>query len=306
MLMVTPGFWEPAMTEAKTDLKPGQSAGWAADRSTAAAAPPDSESPPLLESTEQQVRWLTLNRPQQRNPLSLEMLGDLHAALDRAEADPAVRAIVIAARGPVFSAGHNLREMSRQGDESRDAQLARMREILERCSQLMLAIVHSPRAIIACVQGTATAAGCQLVSACDLAVAADTAGFCTPGVNMGGFCTTPLVGIGRNVHRKHAMALALTGETISAEQALRYGLVNEVVPADTVVERTAALAAHIASRSAQGIRNGKEDFYRQVEMPLEEAFAHANEAMVRAMSSPDAEEGKAAFFEKRPPSWGEA
>lgn len=261
---------------------------------------------PLMESSHNNVRWITLNREKQRNPLSLQMLNALIDALDRASNDPDVRAIVIAARGPVFSAGHDLREMSKQEGEDRSAQLQRMRLILDTCSRMMLGIVNSPKAIIACVQGTATAAGCQLVSACDLAVSADTASFCTPGVNMGGFCTTPLVGIGRNVHRKHAMAMALTGDAFSAEDAVRFGLINECVPADQLLERTTALAERIAAKSAQGIRHGKADFYRQVDMPIEDAFAYANEAMVRAMTSDDAEEGKAAFFEKRSPVWGDA
>lgn len=264
------------------------------------------ETQPLLEETTNRVRWLTLNQPAQRNPLSLDILQRLEAAIHRAGEDPGVRAVVIAARGPVFSAGHNLREMSLQPGESRETRDARIRRILQQCSQTMLTIMRSPRAIIACVQGTATAAGCQLVSTCDLAIAADSAGFCTPGVNIGGFCTTPLVGVGRNIHRKHAMAMALTGDLISAASARDMGLVNEVVPAEELMERTRALAEHIASRSAQGIRQGKADFYRQIEMPVEEAFAHANEAMLRAMTCADAEEGKAAFFDKRKPLWGEA
>jgi enoyl-CoA hydratase/carnithine racemase len=261
---------------------------------------------PLLEEARGNVRWLILNRPEQRNPLSLQMLVAMHSALTRAGEDPSVRAIVIAANGPVFSAGHDLREMGRQVGEDEASQVARMREILERCSTMMLGIVHSPKAVIACVQGMATAAGCQLVSACDLAIAADTATFCTPGVNVGGFCTTPLVGIGRNIHRKHAMALALTGDAVSAEEAVRIGLINEAVPADLLRDHTALLADRIASKSAQGIRHGKADFYRQVEMPIADAFAFANEAMVRAMTSPDADEGNAAFFEKRKPRWGDA
>ncbi|MEE4661866.1 MAG: enoyl-CoA hydratase [Halieaceae bacterium] len=260
----------------------------------------------LLEETQDHVRWITLNRPEQRNPLSLAMLDALHDALNRAGEDASIRVIVIAANGPVFSAGHDLREMSKHEGEDQASQVARMREILERCSTMMLGIINHPKAVIASVQGTATAAGCQLVSACDLAIAAEGATFCTPGVNMGGFCTTPLVGIGRNIHRKHAMALALTGDAIPAEEAVRMSLVNEVVPEDRLRERTAELAERIASKSAQGIRHGKADFYQQVDMPIEEAFAYANEAMVRAMTSPDAEEGKAAFFEKRKPQWGDA
>jgi len=260
----------------------------------------------IIENTRNHVRWLTLNRPKQRNPLSSDMLATLTDALSRAGEDPGVRAIVIAGSGTVFSAGHDLREMSRQEGEDLAALQTRIRTILESCATMMMSIVNSPKAIIASVQGTATAAGCQLVSTCDLAIAADTAAFCTPGVNMGGFCTTPLVGIGRNVHRKHAMALALTGDAITAEDAVRFGLINEAVPADRLLQRTTELAEHIASKSAQGIRNGKADFYKQVELPIDEAFAYANEAMIRAMTSPDAEEGKAAFFDKRSPQWGDA
>lgn len=269
-------------------------------------APAIDDSPLVTESTSNHVRWITLNRPQQRNPLSIGMLSALTDAVASASDNPEVRVIVLASSGPVFSAGHNLREMSRQPGEDLESLQARIRSILESCAAMMLSIVHSPKAIIACVQGTATAAGCQLVSACDLAIAADTAKFCTPGVNMGGFCTTPLVGIGRNIHRKHAMALALTGDTLPADDAVRFGLINEAVPADTLMQRTAELAERIASKSAQGIRHGKADFYRQIELPMEEAFTYANEAMIRAMTSPDAEEGKAAFFEKRSPQWGDA
>lgn len=270
------------------------------------AAPPTESTDPIKQDTVNKVRWITLNRPQQRNPLSIHMLAKLTQAIEEAGDDSDVRAIVIAAEGPVFSAGHDLREMSHQGDEAIESQQARISGILESCAAMMLNIVHSPKAIIACVQGPATAAGCQLVSACDLAIASDSATFCTPGVNIGGFCTTPLVGIGRNIHRKHAMAMALTGDAIAAEDAVGIGLINEVVPAAQLLDRTRELAEHIASRSAQGIRLGKADFYRQVEMPIEEAFAYANEAMVQAMTSADAQEGKKAFFEKRKPQWGKA
>jgi len=263
-------------------------------------------SPLLKQETVKQVRWITLNRPAQRNPLSLLMLEELTDALAEAGADPQVRAVVISAGGPVFCAGHDLHEMRRQDGEDIESQQLRVRAILEKCAAMMINIVHSPKAVIACVQGAATAAGCQLVSACDLAVAADAATFCTPGVNIGSFCTTPLVGIGRNIHRKHAMAMALTGDAISSEDAVRVGLINEAVPAERLIEHTRQLAERIASKSAQGIRQGKADFYRQVEMPLEEAFAYANEAMLRAMTCEDAEEGKAAFFEKRAPQWGDA
>lgn len=262
--------------------------------------------PLLLEETVNNVRWLTLNREGQRNPLSTQLLAALTQALELAANSPEVRAIVIRSTGPVFSAGHDLREMGRQGDETLEQQQARVKSILECCATMMLSIVHSPKAIIASVQGMATAAGCQLVSACDLAIAADSAKFCTPGVNIGGFCTTPLVGVGRNIHRKHAMALALTGEAISASTAAQMGLINETVPADRLADRTRELAELIASKSAQGIRNGKADFYKQIDMPIEDAFEYATAAMVRAMTSDDAQEGNAAFLEKRPPQWGDA
>ena len=263
--------------------------------------------PHVLAETHGQVLWLTLNRPEQRNPLSSQMIAALHAAIDSANEDPSVRVIVIAGSGPVFSAGHDLREMAPQPDESPEARETRVRQILVDCSRMMLAIVHSPKAILACVQGTATAAGCQLVSACDLAIASEDVGFCTPGVNIGIFCTTPLVGIGRTIHRKHAMEMALTGDLVPAREAVRMGLINRAVPAAELQEATQALAEKIASRSAQGIRSGKEAFYRQVEMPLEEAFRYANEAMLCGMtSSGDAEEGTQAFLEKRKPQWGAA
>lgn len=264
------------------------------------------EEPFVVENLNGHVLWLTLNRPQQRNPLSSRMIAALTGSLAAARDNPAVRVIVIAGSGPMFCAGHDLKEMGRREGESEDQQRARVRDILQACARMMLAIVHSPKAVIACVHGTATAAGCQLVSACDLAVAGEQTRFCTPGVNIGTFCTTPLVGIGRNIHRKHAMQLALTGDMFSAADALRFGLVNAVVPCRELCEEVGQLAAKIASRSAQGIRAGKEAFYRQVEMPLEQAFEYANEAMLDGLMSPDAEEGTRAFFEKRPPSWGDA
>ncbi len=262
--------------------------------------------PYVLEDSSGPVLWLTLNRPSQRNPLSSHMIAALKAAIEAANVNPQVRVIVITGSGPVFSAGHDLREMSRQPGEDDKAREARVRQILLDCSQMMLAIVHSPKAIIASVQATATAAGCQLVSACDMAIASDEARFCTPGVNIGTFCTTPLVGIGRNIHRKHAMELALTGDLFSADDAIRFGLINRAVGADQLRAETEQLAAKIASKSAQGIRSGKEAFYRQIDMPLEEAFKFANEAMLDGMLSEDAREGTNAFLEKRAPQWDDA
>jgi len=264
------------------------------------------DSPYVLSELKGPVQWLTLNRPAQRNPLSSQMICAMTAELGSAAQDPAVRVIVISAHGPVFSAGHDLREMGRRADESEEERRTRIRGILEDCARMMLAIVHCPKAVIACVQGTATAAGCQLVSACDLAVASDDSRFCTPGVNIGTFCTTPLVGVGRNMHRKHAMQMALTGDLLPAEDALRFGLVNAVVDADQVLAEVEALAAKIASKSAKAIRYGKETFYRQVDMPLEEAFAYATDAMLQGLVSPESTEGSLAFLQKRNPRWGDA
>lgn len=262
--------------------------------------------PYLLEEQSGHVLWLTLNRPQQRNPLSSHMIAALHAAIEAANDNPEVRVVVVCGSGSVFCAGHDLREMGPKQGESDAEREDRVRQILLDCSKMMLAIVHSPKAILACVQATATAAGCQLVSACDMAVASDHAAFCTPGVNIGTFCTTPLVGIGRNLHRKHAMELALTGDMFSAQDAVRMGLINRAVPEQQVHEEVQALAQKIASKSAQGIRSGKEAFYRQIDMPIEDAFTYANEAMLAGMVSEDAAEGTSAFLEKRAPRWGDA
>ena len=262
--------------------------------------------PYILADLRGNVLWLTLNRPGQRNPLSSGMIAALRAAIASAGDNPAVRVVVISGAGSMFSAGHDLREMQRQPGESPEAQRQRVRQILDDCASMMLGIVHSPKAVIACVHGTATAAGLQLVSACDLAVADEETRFCTPGVNIGAFCTTPLVGVGRNVQRKHALELALTGEMFSAADALRFGLVNRVVPCQQLCDEVGQLAERIASRSAQSIRHGKEAFYRQVEMPLEEAFKYATEAMLEGLLTADAAEGTAAFLGKRKPVWGEA
>ena len=252
------------------------------------------------------VCWLTLNRPGQRNPLSSSMLSAISTAIEIAGNDPKVRVVVLASSGPVFSAGHDLSEMTGTMPQDATSREAHLGGILDLCSDMMLSIMRCPKAVIACVQGTATAAGCQLVSACDLALASDEVHFCTPGVNIGSFCTTPLVGIGRNIHRKHAMELALTGDMITAEDAVRMGLINRTVPAAELRTEVENLAQRIATKSAQGIRSGKEAFYRQIDKPIEEAFELAREEMIKALMIPDAGEGVQAFFEKRQPQWGDA
>jgi enoyl-CoA hydratase/carnithine racemase len=260
------------------------------------------EPPFVLSKDSGRVRWLTLNRPAERNPLSLGMIRELAEALDRSFADSSIRVIVIEGAGPVFSAGHHLKEMGNYGGSESDRRL-RQEEILRSCANLMLGIQRGPKPVIACVPGIATAAGCQLVSACDLAIASEQAQFGTPGVNIGAFCTTPLVGIGRKMHRKHAMEMALTGDLVSAQDAYRFGLINRVVPLAELHEVTERLAQRIALKSAQAIASGKPAFYRQIEMPIEEAFAFATRAMIDAAQAEDAKEGSKAFFEKRPPVW---
>lgn len=269
------------------------------------AKPPATGNPFILSEMSGSVCWLTLNRPQQRNPLSSDMIAAISQGISAASDDPQVRVIVLAGSGPVFSAGHDLGEMSEPRPDSDISREEYLRGILNRCSEMMLAIMHCPKAVIACVQGTATAAGCQLVSACDLAIAGEEVHFCTPGVNMGSFCTTPLVGIGRNMHRKHAMELALTGDMISASDAVRMGLINRAVPPGELHPAVEQLAQGIASKSVQGICSGKQAFYRQIDMPVENAFRYATEEMIKALMGSDSEEGMRAFFEKREPQWGD-
>ncbi len=248
------------------------------------------------------ISILTLNRPHARNSLSEAMLEALGDALTAIAHDRDVRAVVLAANGPAFSAGHDLKELNaRRSDEDRGRGF--FKHVMDLCSGVMQQIVMLPQPVIAAVQATATAAGCQLVASCDLAVASRTARFATPGVNIGLFCSTPMVALSRNVSRKHAMEMLLTGDFISAEEAARIGLVNHVVTPGSEREEAIRLARKIAAKSALTLKIGKEAFYRQIEMPLAEAYKYASDVMVENMLARDAEEGIAAFIEKRPPNW---
>jgi enoyl-CoA hydratase/carnithine racemase len=248
------------------------------------------------------VAVLTLNRPQTRNSLSEAMLKALDDALTAIAHDASVRAVVLAANGPAFSAGHDLKELtSHRADDDRGR--AYFKHIMTMCSTMMQQIVTMPQPVIAVVQGIATAAGCQLVASCDLAVASQAAKFATPGVNLGLFCSTPMVALARNVSRKHAMEMLLTGKMISAEHAARIGLVNRVVAPGTEREEALRVAKIIASKSAVTVKIGKEAFYRQLEMPLAGAYKYASEVMVENMLVRDAAEGIGAFIEKREPKW---
>ena len=267
----------------------------------AAVAPPP-PSPILLRETVGSIAVLTLNRPAARNSLSEAMIAGLRAALTEIADDRSIRALVIAANGPAFSAGHDMKELTaRRGDPDRGR--AYFAEIMNDCSAMMQAIVQLPKPVVAAVQGIATAAGCQLVASCDLAIASEAASFATPGVDIGLFCSTPMVALSRNVPRKQAMEMLLTGEAISAETAKNIGLINRVVAAGTERDAAIALANKVALKSAYTVKLGKEAFYRQAEMSLADAYRYAAEVMTDNMMARDAEEGIGAFIEKRAPKW---
>jgi enoyl-CoA hydratase/carnithine racemase len=245
---------------------------------------------------------LTLARPDRRNSLSEAMLRALLGAITQAGRDRAVRAVVLAAKGSVFCAGHDLKELTARRADA-DGGRAYTEMVMRLCATMMQSIVRCPQPVIAAVQGTASAAGCQLVATCDLAVAAQEASFCTPGVNIGLFCSTPMVALTRNLSRKRAMEMLLLGDMLPASEAAEYGLVNRVVAADKVMDEALALADRIASKPAVTVATGKEAFYRQIEMPLAEAYDYAAGVMVANMMHAEAEEGIGAFIEKRPPDW---
>jgi enoyl-CoA hydratase/carnithine racemase len=253
--------------------------------------------PVLLEEHDRGVLRLTLNRPDARNALSTALISALLEALGRAATEPQARVVVIAGAGPAFCAGHDLREM--RTDQRRET----YERVFAQCSELMLAIVRLPKPVIAEVHGVATAAGCQLVATCDLAVAAEDARFATPGVNIGLFCSTPMVALTRAVGRKAAMEMLLTGKLIDAETARAIGLVNRVVPREGLRDAVDDLAREIAGKSALVVKIGKEAFYRQAELDLAAAYRYAAEVMTTNMLARDAGEGIDAFLAKRAPIW---
>jgi enoyl-CoA hydratase/carnithine racemase len=251
----------------------------------------------LLRHDGDNIATLTLNRPAARNALSIALMEALDAALETIAGDPTIHAVILAANGPAFCAGHDLREI--RANPTRSAYEA----VFALCSRLMQRIVHLPKPVIAQVHGIATAAGCQLVASADLAVAADTARFATPGVNIGLFCSTPMVALSRAVGRKAAMEMLLTGDLIQADRAQQLGLINRVVPEADLPAATRALATQIATKSPLTVAIGKEAFYRQAEMPLAAAYDYASDVMTRNMLARDAAEGIDAFLSKRQPQW---
>jgi len=252
----------------------------------------------LLAETRDRICWLTLNDPASRNSLSEAMMAALEQAIAAAAADAGTRVIVISALGPVFCAGHNLKEITAHR-AAEDRGRAYFERLMAQCARLMQSIVACPKPVIAKVLGTATAAGCQLVASCDLAIASDRASFATPGVNIGLFCSTPMVALSRNVGHKPAMEMLLTGEAISAEEARRIGLVNRVEPADALDEAVDALARKIAEKPPAVVKIGKEAFYRQAEMPLAQAYAYTAAVMTENLLAKEAISGIGAFLEKR-------
>ncbi|MBV1885696.1 MAG: enoyl-CoA hydratase [Parvibaculaceae bacterium] len=256
----------------------------------------------LLRSDHEGVATLTLNRPKARNSLSEATLDALTAAFDAISEDESVRVVILGANGPAFSAGHDLKEINAHRTDA-DKGRAYYTDILARCSTLMQKIVACPKPVIAQIQGVATAAGCQLVASCDLAIAADTALFATPGVNIGLFCSTPMVALSRNVSRKHAMEMLLLGEMVSAQKACDIGLINKAVDPDKLAAVTSEMAAAIASKSSLTVAIGKEAFYTQIDMGLADAYHHASDVMVHNMLTHDSEEGIDAFISKRTPTW---
>ena len=253
--------------------------------------------PYVLSSVNDGVRTITMNRGDRYNPLSTAMIAALDAALDEAAADRATRVVVLAAAGKAFCAGHDLKQM--RANPSQDY----YRKLFAQCSRMMMAVTRIPQPVIARVHGIATAAGCQLVAQCDLAVASDNARFAVSGINVGLFCSTPSVPLGRNVLRKQAMEMLLTGDFIDAATAKDYGLVNRVVPLDRLDAEVAALAQRIVDKSAVAVATGKRMFYKQLEMGLEGAYQYAAETMACNMMSEDAGDGLDAFMAKRKPEW---
>jgi enoyl-CoA hydratase/carnithine racemase len=250
----------------------------------------------IVSAREGSIAILTLNRPERRNALSLEMMTELHSCLEATAADPAVRAVILAAEGKVFCSGHDLSQMTGRN-------IAEYRQIFDVCCRLMEKIQSIPQPVIAQVQGIATAAGCQLVASCDLAVASDEARFATPGVKIGLFCTTPMVALTRAIGRKRALQMLLTGEFVDARTAVDWGLINQAVPAGELAAAARSMAEKIVEASSLTVGIGKQAFYTQIDLDLPKAYAYAKEVMSMNALAGDAQEGMAAFLEKRQPCW---
>jgi enoyl-CoA hydratase/carnithine racemase len=258
----------------------------------------------LLRDDKGAVAHLTLNAPERLNPLSDAMIAALVEELDRIANDRSVRVVVLKGAGRAFCAGHDLKEMT-AARETQDKGRAAFKDLFDRCAEMMQKVIHLPQPVIAEVHGLAAAAGCQLVASCDMAVAAEGTKFGVNGVNIGLFCSTPMVALSRNIPRKHAFEMLTTGAFVEAARAQELGLINRVAPANALSETTDELAQTVAAKLGSAVRTGKEAFYRQIELPLAEAYEYTGAVMVENMLDRDTEEGIKAFLEKRTPAWSQ-
>jgi enoyl-CoA hydratase/carnithine racemase len=256
----------------------------------------------IIENFKDSILEITLNNPSQQNTLSLQFINDLKKIIENADSSDEVKVIILSSSGKVFSAGHNLKEI-KSHREDKDQGLHFFTTLINSCSDLMLKIINNSKPVIAEVNGIATAAGCQLVASCDLAYASDSSKFATPGVNIGLFCSTPMVALSRVVNNKHSMEMLLTGDLINADKAKSIGLINNFFNEDKLVNKTREMAVRIANKSSLTLRIGKKAFYNQTELKISDAYKYASEIMIKNMMNQDSEEGIEAFLEKREPNW---
>ena len=256
----------------------------------------------IIEDFKDSILKITLNNPSQQNTLSYQFINDLKKIFENADNNDEVKVIILSSSGKVFSAGHNLKEI-KSHREDKDKGLHFFTTLINSCSDLMLKIINNSKPVIAEVKGIATAAGCQLVASCDLAYASESSKFATPGVNIGLFCSTPMVALSRVVNNKHSMEMLLTGDFINADKAKSIGLINNYFSEDKLVNETKGMAIKIANKSSQTLKIGKKAFYNQAEMKISDAYKYASEIMIKNMMNQDSEEGIAAFLEKREPNW---
>ena len=256
----------------------------------------------IIEDFKDSILKITLNNPSQQNTLSLQFINDLKKIIENADSSDEVKVIILSSSGKVFSAGHNLKEI-KSHRKDKDQGLQFFTTLINSCSDLMLKIINNSKPVIAEVNGIATAAGCQLVASCDLAYASDNSKFATPGVNIGLFCSTPMVALSRVVNNKHSMEMLLTGDLINADKAKSIGLINNFFNEDKLVNKTREMAVRIANKSSLTLRIGKKAFYNQTEMKISDAYKYASEIMIKNMMNQDSEEGIEAFLEKREPNW---
>ena len=256
----------------------------------------------IIEDFKDSILKITLNNPSQQNTLSLQFINDLKKIFENADSSDEVKVIILSSSGKVFSAGHNLKEI-KSHREDKDQGLHFFTTLINSCSDLMLKIINNSKPVIAEVKGIATAAGCQLVASCDLAYASEGSKFATPGVNIGLFCSTPMVALSRVVNNKHSMEMLLTGDFINADKAKSIGLINNYFSEDKLLNETKGMAVKIANKSSQTLKIGKKAFYNQAEMKISDAYKYASEIMIKNMMNQVSEEGIAAFLEKREPNW---